>query len=337
MYQSFMYRSLCVTVFCTICLLHNSFSQSLTGAWYGRADVIAEGNNSNYLTELILRQKGNEVEGIFGYYFKDTYQSFYIRGSYNPNTREVLIRNLPMLFYASTGREGIECPMNFSGRFIVSQVSRTLTGSFFSDDKYKYTCPEIRVNFSVDPEITNQDSLMKNTLVGRKIWKPAEDDYIVSEQEFKSAQPLVSRVTNSFERKDLGEIAPQTIHIDLEKQLVKQFESRKNAVMKEIEIASDSVRISFYDNGEIDGDTISVFLNNKPVLVQQGLTARALTIYLALDPDKEVNEIAMFAENLGFYPPNTALMIISDGIQTHEVYLSSSLDLNAVVRLRKRK
>jgi hypothetical protein len=330
-----MYKLISFLILC--CFVTNTQAQTLTGAWYGRADVLAQGNNSNYLTELILRQKGNDVEGVFGYYFRDTYQSFYIRGTYDPKTREVFIKNLPMLFYKATGRDGIECPMNFSGKFIVSQVSSSLTGSFYSDDKYKYTCPEIRVNFSVDNEIKNQDSLLRNTLVGRKIWKPAEEDYIVSEREYKSAQPVVQKVSSTFERKELGELQAKTINIDTEKLLVKKFESRKKSVVREIEIASDSIRVSFYDNGEIDGDSISVFLNNQPVLVREGLTARALTLYLALDPNREINEISMFAENLGLYPPNTALMIISDGENAYEVYLSSSLDLNSTVRLRRKK
>ena len=72
-------------------------AQSASGSWYGKADVAAQGSFSNYLTELILQQKGNEVEGVFGYYFKDTYQSFFVRGKYNRETREVTIPNLPML------------------------------------------------------------------------------------------------------------------------------------------------------------------------------------------------------------------------------------------------
>jgi hypothetical protein len=45
----------------------------------------------------------------------------------------------------------------------------------------------------------------------------------------------------------------------------------------------------------------------------------------------------MFAENLGTMPPNTALMVITDGINRYEVFLSSSLSQNATVRIRKRK
>lgn len=55
-------------------------AQTVTGSWYGRADVSHDTRADNYLTELILKQKGNEVEGIFGYYFKDSYESFFIRG-----------------------------------------------------------------------------------------------------------------------------------------------------------------------------------------------------------------------------------------------------------------
>ncbi|WP_315816092.1 hypothetical protein [Paraflavitalea speifideaquila] len=51
-------------------------AQTVTGSWFGKADVVDQGNQNNYLTELILKQKGDEVEGIFGYYFKDSYQSF---------------------------------------------------------------------------------------------------------------------------------------------------------------------------------------------------------------------------------------------------------------------
>jgi hypothetical protein len=58
---------------------------------------------------------------------------------------------------------------------------------------------------------------------------------------------------------------------------------------------------------------------------------------LGLDQTKELNEVAMFANNLGSLPPNTALMVVSDGKKRYEVRLSSSLDKNAVVRIRRKK
>ena len=84
-----------------------AFSQSISGSWYGKADVIVQGVYNNYLTELVLKQRGDEIEGVFGYYFKDSYQSFFVRGTYNKETRAVSIKNLPMLFYQSRSTRGL--------------------------------------------------------------------------------------------------------------------------------------------------------------------------------------------------------------------------------------
>src|SRR5262245_42973538 len=130
---------------------HFANSQSLSGSWFGKADVLVEGTYNNYLTELVVKQKGNEIEGVFGYYFKDSYQSFFVRGTYDQTTREVNIKNLPMLFYRSRSTQnGAECMMHFNGQLRISQVKATMNGSFYTSDKYKYTCPEMRANFTMD-------------------------------------------------------------------------------------------------------------------------------------------------------------------------------------------
>ncbi|MBC7829990.1 MAG: hypothetical protein H7122_19750 [Chitinophagaceae bacterium] len=307
------------------------FAQTITGSWYGKADVMIGGSNNNYLTELILRQKGNEVEGIFGYYFKDSYQSFFIRGTYNAKSRQIKINKIPVIFYASTTRDGIECPMDFIGILMVSKVKNTVSGAFYSDDRYKYTCPEIRVNFLLDIK-EDQDSVLKTSVTGKKLWQPQQEDFVITARQNEKAKIAVADITP-------GNTAniPQTLPENTEKQLVEKFVQRKNIYTKDIEVESDSIRISFYDNGDIDGDSISVFLNKKPVLANQELSSRSLNIYLALDTVVEINEISMFADNLGRIPPNTALMIVSDGINRFELYLSSSLTQNGAVRLRRKK
>jgi hypothetical protein len=313
---------------------HQSLAQSVSGSWYGRADVNKEGVNNNYLTELIVTQKGDEVTGVFGYYFKDSYQSFYIRGTYDKKTRQVVIKNLPVIFYGSSStRDGVECPMSFQGTLMVSQVKNSLKGSFQSIDKYKYTCPEIRVNMALDIA-TPEDSVLKNTTAGKKFWKPQEEDFVVSSS--AEQKPVTTPVERS-QNTTAVVAAPAALDPELEKKLVAEFEKRKNIYSKDIEIEGDSIRISFYDNGDIDGDSISVFLNKTPVLAKHVLNDRALNIFLALDSNKEINELGMLAENLGKIPPNTALMVIIDGVNRHEVYLSSSLTQNANIRLKRKK
>lgn len=304
-----------------------SVAQTVTGSWYGRADVVMQGINNNYLTELILKQKGNEVEGVFGYYFKDSYQSFFVRGTYNKATREVNIKNLPMLFYKSSTRNGIECPMNFEGVLRVNQVQNVLSGSFYTLEKYKYTCPEMRVSFSLD-QSENQDSVLRTSLTTtKKFWKPQEEDFIVTNAANNKPVTISAGATSKIT------IQPKE---DVTAKLLSRFETRKNIYMETLEVEGDSVRVSFYDNGDIDGDSISILLNKQPVLVNQELSARALNIYLSLDTKSAINEVSMFAENLGKIPPNTALMIVTDGKNRYEVYLSSTLSQNATVRLKRK-
>lgn len=464
-------------------LSQQSMGQSASGSWYGRADVASQGTHSNYLTELTLKQKGSEVEGVFAYYFKDTYQSFFVRGKYNSTTREITIPNLPMLLYASTSRNGIECPMSFVGKLMVSQAKSTMNGSFYSSDKYKYTCPELKVSFTMDRSETTSTAVLRNMAVGQRYWKPQEDDVVVDagkketpattivekeaeatvtetaktaeaakteavkvdslkqeavakvetapvkkeEEEAakkeiekiktetakkvtdsvkketetvkkenapekreaevvkKTAEPAKKVLTKEEEAAEKqaelvrqGELAKKeaeeeakllpperkpvpgtkvqvpvpvtkalspaenngtkiTFTPNLEEKLTEAFKKRKNVYNKDIEVESDSIRITFYDNGDIDGDTISVFLNGEAVLTNQMITDRGTNIYLKLDSMKTMNEISMFAQNLGKYPPNTALMVVTDGNTRYEVYLSSSLTSNATVRIKKKR
>lgn len=306
-------------------------AQTVTGAWFGRADVMNQGNQNNYLTEFILKQKGDEVEGIFGYYFKDSYQSFFIRGTYNKATREVVIPNLSMFHYSSPTRGGIECPMNFYGKLLVSQAQSTLSGSFITEPKYKYTCPELRTSFTLD-HAYDQDSALKSSVAGQKFWKPQQEDVIVSNSGDNKPVTATAMVTT-----DSLVLKPNKVEEAVTNKLVAQYENRKNVYMQDLEIEGDSIRVSFYDNGDIDGDTISVLLNKTPILVKQELSSRALTLYIALDDRRPVSEIGMFADNLGQYPPNTALMVVTDGVHRYEMYLSSNLTQNALVRLRKKK
>lgn len=323
-----MQRIILLLIFCFVTGL--AWSQSATGSWYGRADVSSGNNYNNYLVELILKQKGDEVEGVFGYYFKDSYQSFFVRGTFDKQAREVHIKNLPLIHNRAESRNGIECPMNFIGTLLVSQVKSTLNGYFYSDDKYKYTCPELRVVMQIDAGETNQDSILRNTVAGKKFWQPQEEDYVITKP--GSTTPTILEA----DRNKVVDLKADTRKEAETKALIQQYEKRQNTFSKDLEIEGDSVRISFYDNGDIDGDSISVFVDKVPVLTRQSISARALNLYLTLDSTKTVHELSMLAENLGKYPPNTALMVITDGINRYEVYLSSTLTQNASVRLRKK-
>ena len=115
------------------------------------------------------------------------------------------------------------------------------------------------------------------------------------------------------------------------------FVSRKKLVTKEIALEGDSIKLMFYDNAEVDGDSISLFLNNKMIFTHVRLAATPYTIMLPVNELIDSNDLVMVAENLGAIPPNTAFMIAMVGTTRYEAYLESTEQTSSVIRFIKKK
>jgi hypothetical protein len=108
--------------------------------------------------------------------------------------------------------------------------------------------------------------------------------------------------------------------------------NRKAELVKEIKVDTGTIQIDFYDNGQIDGDTISVYVNNAAVVSNKRLTTKPVSISIKIDLTKPIQELIMVGENLGSIPPNTALMIVNAGENRYPLYLTSDEQKNAMVR-----
>jgi len=117
--------------------------------------------------------------------------------------------------------------------------------------------------------------------------------------------------------------------------IVQKFTSREKAFTKEIPLAGDSIELSFYDNAEIDGDSISLFLNGKLIFEHIRLTEKAYTVKLSVSELQDTSELIMVAENLGAIPPNTSLMVAVVGDKRYEAQLASTENSSAMIRLKK--
>lgn len=107
---------------------------------------------------------------------------------------------------------------------------------------------------------------------------------------------------------------------------------RKVELVKEIKVDTGKIQIDFYDNGTIDGDTISVYANGMPVVTGKRLSTKPVSVTLQIDLKKREQELIMVGENLGSIPPNTALMIVNAGDKRYQLYLTSDDSKNAMVR-----
>lgn len=109
------------------------------------------------------------------------------------------------------------------------------------------------------------------------------------------------------------------------------LKERDNPLVKKITTNSSDILIQLYDNGEIDGDTITVYDNNEVIAYRKGLTKKAITLNIKATPENPVHEIVMVANNLGTIPPNTALMIVTTDGKHYELFVSSDEKKNAKV------
>jgi hypothetical protein len=109
------------------------------------------------------------------------------------------------------------------------------------------------------------------------------------------------------------------------------LKTRENALLRRIETEAGSIKIDIYDNGEIDGDTVSIYHNNTLIRSRMRLSQKPISITLGVDASQPHHELIMVAENLGSIPPNTSVMIITTASNRYEVFISSSEQKNAKV------
>lgn len=108
---------------------------------------------------------------------------------------------------------------------------------------------------------------------------------------------------------------------------------RKNSVFSRIPVNVKNITLDIFDNGTIDGDSISVYYNNKLLVSNRRLSEKAITVQLLLDDKATQHEIVLFAHNLGSIPPNTATIVVKAGDKRYELHSSASLTENAVLVL----
>lgn len=300
-------RIQCFLTISLLAIVVTSHAQKVDGHWYGIGMLQTSQTYQNYLSELVLKQKGKNVSGSLLYYFRDSLVKVNISGSFDANTRRLSIKPFPMIYYLSPSvKNSIDCNMSGSFLLTVSKAESALTGSLKPDADHKYTVPDISLKL-----VRSDDTL----------------DWVrTDEPEPALKQDTVITAAGAA----IIEPAPEI-------QAQEAFTKREKIYTHEIEVTENKLRLELYDNGQVDYDSVSLFFNNKLILPKTKLDHRAIRLTIELDLSLEDNELSMFAENLGMIPPNTAALVIYDGKERYETLLSSDLRKSATIRLRRKK
>ncbi|MEN0005076.1 MAG: hypothetical protein AAF798_13075 [Bacteroidota bacterium] len=109
---------------------------------------------------------------------------------------------------------------------------------------------------------------------------------------------------------------------------------RKVQVERLIEVQSETLRIKIWDNGTVDGDVVTIFLNGEQLVENFKVTKRKRGFPVKINT-KGDNYLILHAEDLGDISPNTVAVSIDDGTREQVIILSSNLEESGALMIRK--
>ncbi len=117
---------------------------------------------------------------------------------------------------------------------------------------------------------------------------------------------------------------------------LRQYESdqgRKVQVGQVLEVRKKTVRIRVWDNGTVDGDVCSLFLNGRIILKNYRVARSKHETIVTLEDS--VNFLVLHAINLGSISPNTIAVSVDDGFREQMVIVSSNLAESGAIMIRE--
>ncbi len=216
-------------------------------------------------------------------------------------------------------------PSSFSSISVVmdDQTSGGCGNDFAMDDIEIRECRLIKAVVKPEPPIV--------------ISKPVQKPVVKEEPKELPAKPAITQKEISVVNKTAVEKQPESIKPIIKKPVAASLpvpailKTRDNSLAQKIETPETEMLIELYDNGEIDGDTVTIYHNNQLVVSHAGLSIKPVTLKITVDDKSPHHELIMVADNLGSIPPNTSLMVITTKYKRYEVFISSSEQKNAKV------
>lgn len=177
-----------------------------------------------------------------------------------------------------------------------------------------------------DPEIIDSIALIA-------FREPSPQDVVIERPRKELPKPPSSGMTSipmpAEEKKEEKPTISKPLTIE------EKFVARTSKYVMDIPIQGDSIELRFYDNAEIDGDSISLFINKKLVFQHIFLKVKPYVVKLAVADLNDTNELVMVAENLGRIPPNTSYMVAIVDDKRYEANLQSTEEISAMIKLIK--
>ncbi len=314
------------------------FSQDITGLWAGSLFNDSSGANIRY--EIII----DEVKGKYTAYSQT---SFIIDNREYTGMKSVLIVKLKDKFifedqelishnYPVAPPKGVK--QLTSVTLSQDQGTPLLSGKFTTTRTREYgrkVTGTVRLEKQTDLTQSNLlPAMYKKGLAKNITYLQPGDDVVDVVKEDPRELPSVEKVGQKPSKKDIALVVTTKTNPDVVAELAK----RKVETIETVYFTSDSLQLALYDNGFVDGDSVSLIMNGRVLLEHQLLSTKAIEKTIKT-PQGIVDSLTliMYAENLGSIAPNSGLLIIKDGTKRHEITFSGDLQKNAAVVVKRRK
>lgn len=337
-------------------ILQNSFSQNIKGQWkgefYDKSTSFGNyaGDKCDYVLELDINDK--VIIGTSYTYFTENGKRFYtickVEGFFDSKRKYAEI--------TETERTKTNIPINVNNCLQIHKLTyfkqgdiETMEGTWVPAPNQKGNCGRGNtlltrrslVNSYPSAFSKNNKALESNTNIASvstsKKTNPTKE--IKSKEKSKEIESTAKqeKETSEIGIVGIGDIDSNTDDNSENNDNLKKLEKRKNTLLKKIEVENKNIKVDLYDNGDIDGDSVSLFYNGKLLLSNKRLTDKAISFNLNIEDDSDSNDLIMFAENLGTIPPNTALMVITDGKNRYEIRITSDLEKSGKIQFVKKR
>lgn len=111
-----------------------------------------------------------------------------------------------------------------------------------------------------------------------------------------------------------------------------QLQGRSIRVDRLLKVARNDVRLAVWDNGIVDGDVISLFLNGERILHNHRVNKARFSFPVKVLPGE--NLLILHAENLGDLPPNTIAVSLDDGSSEQLIIMNANLEESGAILIQ---
>lgn len=341
------------------------FAQNLDGIWKGFFTTGFGDNKQYYKYEVQIVTNNNDLNGIaYSYLNTDFYGKSQLDGYYSTSTKKLYANEVKLISFSNTNSANV-CLMHNVLTYLKIGEKETLEGTFTSANSATgaacgqgYVSLEratqsdfhkeaFLVKSNIKPSLKvkkeTKTAKVKQHILAKNIPKPRKSTVVQNDARTKLLADSVAKpqatednaetfVSTAVEHNNSNADVANPV-IQSFASIPENFQHRKNKLVKTIITHTPEVDISFYDNGEVDDDSITVYHNLNPVVAHGRLSRQPIEYGFDASENNRLQSFIIVADNLGKIPPNSALMVVYTNNERYEVFIESDLKNNGEVRI----